>query len=357
MMRLLGIALGEGRIYGDKFPQERQIEDFKRRASGETLEQYEYRLYVNKLIGKDAATELEHVRDMNPNGFWECPFTVRGVRYSSRLESKLCELEAEVANCVVPETICKIVSQGLSKSDPRYISKVIFMVRHPRAVAKSQERLKREMKFSTEDGKPHDLYAGEVVHSPKMFIDVTVAAMLWIEAHPTIPVLFVRYDDMIGDARETLDRVAEFLGEGDAGSWIEAAREIDPSLRRSYPEEKKSNLWGDAEYIYKALETRNFEAVHKFVDNPGTMTHREKRSWPCLRCEQEMIESHCLRCKKNHDGFRTKLREFADEKKIPWRERPCAFEVAYDLDNSLIDIESSIADNFWVCHCEERTGS
>jgi hypothetical protein len=182
--------------------------------------------------------------------------------------------------------------------------------------------------------------------------------MLWLENHKNIPVLFVRYDDLISDARTTLDHVAAFLGEGSPVSWVEAAREINPSLRRSYPQEKKSNLWGDAELVYRSLETQDIETIRKFVADPRTMSCRESRSWLCLRCEQEMVEAHCLRCKANHEGFRTALRDHANKMGIPWRERPCAFEVAYDLDNSLIDIESSIVDNFWLC-CKEaaNTGS
>jgi hypothetical protein len=353
MMRLLGVALGEDRILGEKFPQERQRGEFSKRGARETYEQHEYRLYAHRLLEPDDAELLAKAKDMNPNGFWECPFTVRGVRFQVSMEKKLRDLEAETER----QTICKIVSQGLAQSDPRYISKIIFMVRHPRAVAKSQERLRREMKFRTEDGVEHDLYEGATVHSPKMFIDVTVAAMRWIEEHFEIPVLLVRYDDLIGDAARTLARVGAFLREGDAAAWMRAAQEIDPNLRRSYPQEQKSNLWGDAEAVYRMLEGLDFEGARKFRNDTRTMTSREERSWTCLRCEQEVVEVHCLRCKKNHEGFRTNLREYADERHIPWRERPCAFEVAHDLDNSLIDIESSIDDNFWVCAREQRTGS
>ncbi len=353
MMRLLGVALGEDRILGEKFPQERQREEFAKRGAVETCEQHEYRLYAQRLLEPNDAELLAKAKDMNPNGFWECPFTVRGVRFQVSMEKKLRDLEAETER----QTICKIVSQGLAQSDPRYISKIIFMVRHPRAVAKSQERLRREMKFRTEDGVEHDLYDGATVHSPKMFIDVTVAALRWIEEHFDIPILLVRYDDLIGDAVHTLSRVGAFLDEGDAADWALASMEIDPDLRRSYPQEQKSNLWNDAESVYRMLESLDFEGARKFRSNQRSMTSRETRSWMCLRCEQEVVEVHCLRCKKNHEGFRTNLREYADEHHIPWKDRPCAFEVAHDLDNSLVDIEISIDDNFWVCAREQRTGS
>jgi hypothetical protein len=344
MMRLLGLALGEDRILGDKFPQERARSEFAQRRDGETESQYTFRLYADSLLHPHDDEATGRSRDLNPNGFWECPFTVRGVRFSVGMESKLKDLESEVVVGAPRETICKVVSQGLAQSDPRYISKIIFMVRDPRSVARSQERLRREMKFRTEDGQEHDLYEGQVVHTPRMFIDVTIGAMLWMDNHPDVPVLFVRYDDLVAQPQEPLRKVAEFLGDGD---WEAAIHEIDPKLKRSYPQEVKSNLWGDAEFIYKALLDMDVTAVRGFLKDPRRMSSREARSWPCLRCEAPMVEPHCLQCKANNNGFRDSLISFADERGIPWRERPCAFETAFDLDNPLISIEESIDQNFW----------
>lgn len=343
MMRLLGLALGEDRIFGKKFPNEEQRAEFGRRGKSETDAQYTYRMYTGEMLRPHADEIIAESKDLNPNGFWECPFTVRGVRFTVEMEKKLKELEEQIASGA-PETVSKIVSQGLAKSDPRYISRVIFMVRHPRAVAKSQERLRREMKFRTEDGEEYDLFEGQTVHSPRMFIDVTSEVMLWIEAHPEVPVHQVKYDDLIARPRETLDGVAEFLGEGD---WSEAINEIDPRLKRSYPQEVKSNLWSDAEFVYEALLGMDFDAVRSFLNDPTRMANRESRSWLCLRCETPMVEPHCLRCKANHLGFRDSLREFAEKRGISWQTRPCAFEVAFDQDSPLISIEESIERNFW----------
>lgn len=336
MMQILRSALGEDAIYGTQFPQDKHAESRKAKLPRETEAQYEYRQYA---MGLDPGRDLAESHDLNPDGFWECPFTVRGISYRPELEREL-ENALEAGDGLV----CKVVSEALAHSEPRYVDRVVLMARHPRAVAKSQERLLRELRMKFSDGKIRDLYEGQVVHSPEMFIESTVAVMRWLAAHPTIPVLVVCYDDLIAHPEETVQLVSHFVDPD--GDWKAGAREVKVQLKRSYPEDKKSLFWEDAEYLYDALLRLDHAAVKRFMEDDTRAIHRERRTWMCVRCEQPMNAAHCRTCTFS-PGFRAQLRKHAEVNGVPWRERPCAYEVAYS-DGALKTIEASVRDNSWV---------
>lgn len=336
MMQILRSALGESRILGSQFPQEKGEQRKKWRLPGETDAQYSYRQYALEV---EPGRDLEKSKDLNPDGFWECPFTVPGVRYSFEHEDLLDSLLKEG-----DEKVCKIVSNGLAHSDPRFVDKVILMARHPRSVAKSQERLHRELKLKFGDGAVRDLYEGQTVHSPVFFIESTLAVMGWLEAHPTIPVCVVPYDDLVADPIATVRRVGEFTRKG--GNWDAGVAEVKPQLKRSYPADQKSPFWHDAEYLYDAMLRLDYEAVRKFKADASRAIYREHRSWMCVRCEQPMNPAHCRACVAQIE-FRDQLKAHAEANGVPWRERPCAWEVAY-RDGALISLESSAHYNSWM---------
>jgi hypothetical protein len=294
-----------------------------------------YYLTVQDQLPSDAEEERYH--DMNPDGFWEDGrFSVSGFRYKPQLRSLIAEVKAAERPLVG-----KIVSQGLSKTDPTYVEKVVVMIRHPRAVAKSQERLGRE-KLRTLGGEEFDINS-EVVHSPQMFIRVSIELAEWFTAHPEVPYLMVDFDDLIDRPTESLWRLTGFIGEGDFRC---AAGNIKPKLRRSYPEKRENTLWGEAERTYDWLRRGEFHEIIEFFKDRGRHFHRETQTWLCPRFMGGVNEAHCKNCKASA-AFRGSLRRFSDEKGIEWKLRPCPYEVAYALDEPLISIEESIAHNFW----------
>jgi hypothetical protein len=111
MMDCLRIAFGEDRILGHKFPQEHGLLEAKKQGEEESDDHYEARMYaMNRgLAVSGRLNDIERSKDMNPNGFWECRYTVQGVHWHRGIEVKNTD-------------ICKIVSQGLFFSDPKYIS-------------------------------------------------------------------------------------------------------------------------------------------------------------------------------------------------------------------------------------------
>lgn len=340
MMDLMRVALGEDRILGKKFPQEEQIEEIREQGEEETDEQYAVRMYVFKKTRDEEKimADLAESKDMNPNGFWEMLYTVQGCHYrffdSDRLEKILTE---------ETPSVCKIVSQGLVGTDPRYITKMIYMIRHPRAVAKSQERLKRQYPFS-EDGK--FIVNGEEVkiHTPEMYINVTAMASRYLNKYKDIPVLYVFFDDLITKPQETLAKVKEFLGEGD---FEKAAAQIEPKLNRSEPENIDSPFWEDAEFVYDHFINQDFEAIKEYLMEPTRMIHRKNKKWLCVRMMSPKVEDECLHC-MNSETVRRNYQKTAEGKKIDWRNEPCIFECAHIVDKPKKTIQDSIRYNHWL---------
>jgi len=346
MMDLFRVALGEDRILGKKFPQEERIEEVQEKGDGESDEAYAARMYVFKKTRDEEKIlkDLEESKDMNPNGFWEMLYTVQGCHFRFFDHERLAGLLIEEK-----PSVCKIVSQGLAGTDPRYITKMIYMIRHPRAVAKSQERLKRNFPFS-EDGK--FIVNGEEVkiHTPEMYINVTAMASRYLTAYPDLPVLFVLFDELIANPQETLAKVQEFLGEGD---FATAAAQIEPKLKRSEPEDIASPFWEDAEFVYDHFVKQDYVAIEEYLKDPTRMIHRKNRRWLCTRLMMPKIEDECLHCKSN-PIVRGNYKKTAITKKINWRQEPCIFECAHIVGEPRKTIEESIKNNHWLTD-EERS--
>jgi len=175
-MDIMRIALGEDRIIGEKFPQE------KRNKEPET----EVEKYLSEKFPNNQKEQFEKSKDMNPNGFWEMEWSVKGIRYLPNLHTEL------QSSKISPIKVVKCVSQGLIVSDPIHISKIIFLLRHPRQVAKSQEKLQGQF-----GDLENPIQNGREVrkHSPQMFCQVTIQAARWFDLNPEVPLLIVNFDD------------------------------------------------------------------------------------------------------------------------------------------------------------------
>lgn len=330
MMGILREVFGDDRILGTKFPFEDKYIASLKKQKAETEKQYEYRLFTNNILNPNTSKEIETSKDMNPCGFWECEFTVNGIKW----DIKNCDYIENTKN-----KICKIVSQGLANSDPKYINKIIYMLRDPKSVAKSQERLKRKLSINGED-----IYENNTVHTPLMFINVTVQAAKWLNKFKHIPVIFVKYDELLDNSHTVLKNIEEFLQDGD---FSESHNIINQKLKRSKPEDIDNELWEDASIIYEAFCDKDFDFIEKYISNPDININRQARKWMCLRTKTKMVEKHCLECKSS-SKFRNNLKSHAIDNKIDWLNMPCAFECAFDVDNDLISIDESISNNFWV---------
>jgi hypothetical protein len=355
MMDIMRETLGEDRIVGFKFPREQGDVD-ESQLTPEQLEMYRrnkpLRDYIETKRDPQLLLREEKTKDMNPYGFWEHPaYSVRGITYrgignADFLEGLLEEPKDKLS-------ICKIVSQGLFRSDPRFISKVVYMDRHPRAVAKSQERLQRGFDIQLADGSTQNIFEGLTIHTPEMYIDVTVKASHWFLKYPDVPVLLVDSDELIKDPVTQLQRIQDFLGEGDFSAAVER---IDPSLWRSYPEDIEHALWEDGEFVHDRFIKGDYQEIIDYMKDPRRQTHREKRNWPCMRSGHMVIETQCKLCIKNAPNLRKNFKEHAESKGIEWEREPCLYECGTNLDAEPISVEESIKNNFWETQ-EDATGT
>ena len=341
MMDILREVFGEERILGKKFPQEEQIVEAEKQHDGETDDHYAARMYIyDKNRDKEKILkDLEESKDMNPNGFWEMLYTVQGIQYRLGDVKRLDKLLAEEE-----KSICKIVSQGLANSDPRFFDKMIYMIRHPRQVAKSQERLKRQFPMDAENA-PILLNGEETkFHTPEMYINVTSVAARWLKQNSDVSVLFVNFDDLIRDPKKELGRIQEFLGEGD---FAKADHIIEPKLKRSTPEQIDNPFWEDAESIYDYFVKGDFEGVIEYMKDPSRSIYVENARLFCTRSNTPRVYNQCKICRKDATT-RNNFRDAAQKNDIDWQNEPCIFEcMGFDPDYQSLTIEQSIVNNFW----------
>lgn len=351
MMLLMREALGENRIFGEKFPQLRKREALNAKPGDA---RHAWRLYSLNEEKKDDPDWFVQTKDMNPNGFWECLFTTQGIHWARGRAHGLDDLLEKEKS-----PVCKIVSQGLARSDAKYIKKVIFMLRDPGSVAKSQERLKRKLDvIDLENRKKRDLFKGIIVNNTQMFLQVTLAAAQWMKEHPDVPVHFVEYDALLDNPSSVLDGVKTFLGEGD---FKTSAKLINPKLKRSKPS-WDDDLRENAEHVYDKIKKQDWDALESFAKDTGTVLAERLTAWVCARTGLRVTKRFCQDCQ---DGkkYRQDAIAQAVAHGIDWKSLPCAYEVSYCKDN-FVDtfvaggdtIEAafekaktkSIEENFWT---------
>jgi hypothetical protein len=332
-------VFGEEKIYGNKFPREgREID----RHDDESVEQYRLRQYLIQKSKPANADEMEKkTRDMNPNGFWECQWSVRGIHYTfpmaDELEKIACESEDDMS-------VCKIVSQGLIASDPRYISKVVYMMRHPRAVAKSQERLIRGPSYINDQGELINTSEEIKIHTPEMFIRVTAMAARWRLKYPDIPFQVFMFDELVENPDKTLANIGEFVGRD-----MSSARElINKKLRRSEPEDIDSDLWPDAEFVYEKFLSEDYQDILEYLSDKRRAVNRTDMNWLCPRAGRTVTENMCKMCRSDL-VTRENFIHYADSRGIDWINEPCPYECGfnYDVDHHMT-LEESVMNNFWL---------
>jgi hypothetical protein len=273
---------------------------------------------------------------------------VGGIAYNYQDKDKLQGyLEEEKGK----ETCMKIVSQGLLPSDPRYINKIIYVIRHPRNVAKSQERLTRGFDVVLASGETQNITEGLVIHTPEMYMRVTGQAARFFGDNPHIPVHFVLYDDLVEEPETSIKAICEFMGEDAERGWDRCKGVVNPKLKRSYPEDVPSNLWEEAEEIYKRFAAKDFIGVEYFLSNPKLNLYRGSIEFICARSGGVATAAICQQCMTSsvvRENF--KAAAALPGRQIDWKNKPCLWECSLDpdrTDDEYVDVFDSIKDNHW----------
>ena len=300
------------------------------------LNPYQRWLMDNTVAGKKQKAKRDHIKDMNPHGFYECAFSVKGMSYSTEHH----QLYQRIKDNDYP--VVKIVSQGLTNTAPSEVSRVVYMLRHPREVAKSQEKLMRSMMVMDQLGAKRDVFEGMKIHTPKMFISTTIAACQWFTLNPQVPVEIVLFEDLFENKAKVSQQLQGFHGRGD---FAEGMNAVDGELRRSEPEDIPSRLWEEAEEIYALMLEHRFAEVWKKHGRMDTEAARDSRRFHCARRGAATVEAQCKMC-MGDSATRNTFREQATKKGVKWKDNPCAYQCGFGRGESM-SVDESIADNFW----------
>ena len=371
---LLGEDKTDEEIEDEIAKQKQEILDNIKHDGLRTVEAYmmernEKRFPKHKENQKKQREQRKESRDMNPKGFWEdTRFSVRGIqRVMTNRRGQIVQIfDEECKEMLTTPKILKVVSQGLIASDPVYIDKVLFMLRHPRAVAKSQERLrgglpKEDGDSITLPGKsPEDI----VIHSPRMFISVSMQALQFFKQNPDIPVKIIQYEDLMTDPNNVIETIYNFTGfKGD----LEAGKSVvEKKLNRSEHQDTPCTLWAESEYVHDVLcqlqvlfdAGNNREAIEKLIDETieyMTQPEREinilQQQWFCFRAKMRVSATICKDCMLNPftvENYRKQSEGKLQEGVRKWPDEPCLFECGMDVKRKKhITTRQSALLNWW----------
>lgn len=298
-------------------------------------------------------------QEMNRSGFWEdIRFSVLGLNHN--LETRKLIYDIQTSD---KPPVGKIVCQGLPNTDPALIGQIIYTIRDPHKIAKSQEQLNRGPEYINSEGVPVDSTAAIKIHTPEMYIRVTYQACKWIVANPQVPIFFYDYDDLLDNPEGILWRMDSFLNkhiEDMAGiDIVKAGLEvIEPKSRRSTVEDIPNALWGEAEFIYNKFNegaAGNLEAFIEIIEymecEDEREIHKHARQWQCFRADLVVNEELCRQCRDTPSIFIRNRVENLRFEFIEWNKEPCMAECGLSKnipEDEYITIQESIDNNFWV---------
>lgn len=330
-------------VIGQQFPQAQKINnanrfDISKPLEGESKEAFSLRKYMinraiengvgNVIKAKETQEEykktMEDVKKLNKHGFYECQYTVKGCSYHIGIEK-----------IVGGKKIAKIVSQGLPRTDPRYLTegKIILMARNPREVAKSQEGLTH----TPEVQKILDMDSDCKVHQPDMFMQVTLQGAKWF-LNSGIDPLIIDYDEYCSDPSKYIDEIISYLG---MGNKEKAMKVLDLSQKRSVSAGIMSAKFKRADDMYRLMLKKDWQAIVSMSTRKPTVNIQ------CVRMQMNLPEIHCKSCIKGGDVAKS-FRDSANEKEIEWQSLPCVYECGAGSDNKHKTVEESIENNHWA---------
>lgn len=345
--KMVRSAIGKDRWFGEKFlrkkpPMEIQEKNKKEQRKHDPVAQYFYERNekLKKEGGPERAKRTEKRRakmeQMNPTGFYECPWTVPGIKYSTKWHNKL--------HGDGPRQGVKIVCTGLAVSDPMYVDSVIFCLRNPRQVAKSQEQLSG--RFGPFDN-PSVNKKEAVVHSPSTFINNMCMAARWFLINPGVSVHIVLYDEIHSNPKKVVEDLEAFVGEGD---WSKAEEFVDPSLYRSKPDASVTHeLWGTADRIYELVKEKKWADV--ITEEKTMKEHKRKRKEEtgflfCPRTHERMTKVECDCCRTNPKVPPRYIQhvESVRRGRVKWENEPCL----RDVQEGKCTAEESMRNHSWM---------
>lgn len=332
MMDTCRRALGDDAVYGAKFPQEETVNQRLKQKEWENNYEYRYRLYLfNKYEKEQHQEKLNKAKDANSNGFYECAFTLQGMKWHAGLDDVLSRYR-----------VIKIVAQALPNTNPHFVDRVLFMVRNPREIARSFERIGNGEHLCEDEYKRQAM----TMPMPLNYILGMAQACQWILQND-VSVLPICYSELIKEPDKVLDEVGSFVGKDFSNHGIEPSQ-----YRAKEDEESLDELWTIAIKIYFELRAGNWENVLELRKEASPYIRKERSAVTCARSGMNVSYHQCVNCYNGQQDMITNYKANAEQQKIDWPNEPCAFECGFANPNDLADgqfktIEQSIENNHW----------
>ncbi len=335
MMDTLRRSFGDDAIMGTAFPQLANEENELKKRYYENDYQYEYRKYCHKKKDPQPFQEKKKkAEDANPHGFYEGRWTLRGLSWFEGLHEHLNR-----------QRVAKVVMQALPNTDPTYVDRIILMLRHPKEIARSFERIGNGENLSEDELKRQAVS----LPMPINYIEGATQAARWLAKHDDIPVRCIDFEALLAGPDSVLSNVAEFCGADDFFD-----HNIEPKLHRAKVEhETEDTLWQVAINIYRALLVKDYDAVLEQRFEASPYIRKEREQIMCARCGMNVSYYQCRSCYV--DGNESLIQNYkahAEHEGVDWRNEPCGFECGFAIPDDLPDekyksIEESVAGNHW----------
>lgn len=212
-------------------------------------------------ISKDI-DQIKHVQKLNPKGFFETGFVVRGINVERIKKNKDKPDFDKILESHNGETI-KIITRGLLHTDLELIDKIIFCARSPRAIAYSQTELITSVMIASDKG---NWKFPQLKFNSLNYI-INISRLLKNIDKFKDKMLIVQYDDMLNKTKESIMSIISFLNLTPNEDQIYLTiKNIDPSLnRKSNPPSIPGKEWEIAEELYRNLIKK--ETVETSTEN------------------------------------------------------------------------------------------
>lgn len=277
---------------------------------------------------------------MNPDGFWETPFVVRGISYRNQ------EMDDFLLN---NRFVMKIVNSGLLTTDPKYIERIVYVLRTPESTIISHKDV-----FSIQNKKNADAVNApygvrDAMIDLSMYTKGLVEAATFFILNPNIPTHFIIYEDLVKNGSDS--SLPGFIAEGD---WEKGFSVIKPKLNRSSVKSEEddvlaklsqSTYYDLPKLLYEAFKAKDFKRVLEL-----NFVHKNynKEHFICPRLGRRVTSRACASCKSDEVAV-SKLKWQAEKKGIDWASEPCLWDVQYSpsYEGTRPTVEESINSNHW----------
>ncbi len=258
-------------------------------------------------------TDQKHGEMMNPGGFFETEYVTIGLD-CDRSEG-VGALHMKTLLDQHNNSVIKVISYGLVRTNKDYIDKAILCLRHPADVASSQTQLTTGVEVANRHNEWEPVL---LPFQANKYIMGMGSLALYMYTNPELwdRIHIVHYEDMHEDADKTISELISFL-DIDVDDRIKdsAVKNVEPSLRRrrntDYPDE---DIWQLSLRIYEAIQSMSVsDELVLEINYAQRQLRLENVSWL-----DESVWTNCrpsfYRKIQRHDVLRMELEDLKDGK-------------------------------------------